>query len=204
MRKMDYCIKMLYLKQIVKHYNNVYKDSLTIWNSMTTHPNEKVHYKGSAISLVIERECLEQFGKTKLSNRVFVTVCDLDGRVLSLDVWELISPTKIEFYSKNRSKADLTDYEVYEDAKKVNETLKIAYNELLKRYNELSKSIHESIQTDKKKKQIWSNHKGGRKRMFSDKDVDDIKAMIDDGISITETAKLYEVTRRTIYKYLKE
>lgn len=216
MAKPKYCIKMIYLKRIVTHYNKAYKDKLTLWQSMTTHPADKVYYLGTNVSLSIEREVLQQFGKNKQSNRVFVTVCNLDGRILSLDVWELVSPTEIVFYSKNRSKSDVTDYEVYDDMSKAYDAIQIAYTELLKRYNDLlqkqSAQINTQItmndastqntQINTQKKQ-WSNHKGGRRKMFTSDDVANIKSLVASGESITNIAKEYRVTRHTIYKYLK-
>lgn len=226
MAKSKYCIKMIYIRQILSYYNKEYKDELKLWESMTTRGNETVYYKGRNIAIVIERE----YGR---SNRVFVSVCNyggkMDGKIISFDVWRMISYEKIEFYSKNTNKSQLVDYDVYEQNERQLEGLSVAYNELLKRYNELLQDKQSEILDmmialsetrddiskgedrymsepdikDKQKKK-YSKHKGGRQKMFTENQVAEIKEKLDAGVSITDVAQQFNVSRQTIYKYLKK
>ena len=51
---------------------------------------------------------------------------------------------------------------------------------------------------------LHNNRNAGRKKKFSDKDVEDIRALLNDGVSVAEIARRCNTTRPTIYNLLKE
>lgn len=53
-------------------------------------------------------------------------------------------------------------------------------------------------------KNLHNNRNAGRKKMLSDKDVADIRALLDNGVTVTEIARRYNTTRPTIYNLIKE
>lgn len=51
---------------------------------------------------------------------------------------------------------------------------------------------------------LHNNRNAGRKKMLNDKDVADIRALLGDGVTVTEIARRYNTTRPTIYNLIKE
>ena len=208
---MKYFIKMEHVHKIIDSYSARKDDFKPLDQKKNdkeriAYFNEKLKYM-ITIEPEVEKIMTRNEIDVKKTSRIIVRHTDGRGKVRFVDTWDLYKD-ELTFISRNGMKNTLSDYDIIRELEAENKQLKNEEIELKhqldslkEEYDSLTKTGQKTLQSEGKNK--ISKCQNRRKRMFNEKTAQKIKNDVDNGISITEIAKKYDVTRQTIYSYLK-
>lgn len=185
---MKYCIKAKYVNQILEYYHKKYLKEYLPWDDFSRADKTYFRSADQKQAIIIEREYVN-----RPTSRVFVTISDENGRIQNVDVWRLVSESKAVPFSHNKRSSEICDIEILESMEQQIEELEERNKALLKL---LKKERGKYSQPMRKENQ-------GRKNKFDSETQKVIQDLVNSGTSITEVARQFGVTRKTIYRYLR-